>query len=113
VRHALRRLLEHGEDTVIDLRAIPMAPGEEVWLEKQLGRGEVIARLDALGPSEIRETAVAAVWLVIHRNAEEEEVGKFIEVTRCPAILQSQTEDMHHGLRQLEQRLGELDPSVA
>jgi hydrogenase-1 operon protein HyaF len=86
-----------------------MAPGEEVWLENQLGRGEVTARLDALGPSEIRETAVAAVWLVIHRNADEEVVGKFIEVTRCPAILQSQTEDMHHGLRRLQQRLGELD----
>ncbi len=29
VRHALDNLISHGETTIIDLRSIPLAPGEE------------------------------------------------------------------------------------
>ncbi len=51
VYHALKRLLETGEVTVIDLRALPLAPGEEAKIEQKLGTGEVHARIDALeGP---------------------------------------------------------------
>jgi len=98
IRHALDRLIESGEPTIIDLRAMPMAPGEEARIESVLGHGEVDARIDALGPSEVRETAIAGVWLVTHYNAEEEILGKFIEITRLPSILESQTEDMRNGL---------------
>ena len=56
IRHGLARLLESEAPTVIDLRGIPLAPGEEDRIISELGSGEVQAHMSALGPSEIRET---------------------------------------------------------
>ena len=39
IRHALRRLAEEGEGTIIDLRAIPFGPGDEELLLRTLGEG--------------------------------------------------------------------------
>ena len=36
IKHALNTLIETGESTTIDLRALPMAPGEEQQLESML-----------------------------------------------------------------------------
>ena len=105
IRHALERLIDSGEPTVIDLRTIPLAPGEEDALERALGEGEVSARLEALGPSEIRETSLPGVWLVTHRNANGEIAGRFIEVTKAPTILESQETDILRGMATLNQRL--------
>lgn len=105
IRHALERLVDTGEPTAIDLRSIPLAPGEEDELLEVLGEGEVRAELHALGPSEIRETAISGVWLVTHRNAAGEIAGQFIEVTRMPQILESQEADMLRGMAILAERL--------
>lgn len=109
IRHALRRLLDSDQSSIIDLRSIPLAPGEEENLLDTLGCGEVHAKLNALGPSEIYETRFAGVWLVTHYNAENNVIGRFIEITRLPDILQSQTEDMAAALEQLQREL-ENDP---
>ena len=107
IRHALGRLA-HGDDgTVIDLRGLPLAPGEEVRIEEALGDGEVHAELNALGTTTIRETGYSGVWIVTHKNTEDEVVARFIEVTRIPQILKAQTEDIQRGLRGLEERLNE------
>jgi HupH hydrogenase expression protein, C-terminal conserved region len=105
IRHALARLLESGEETVIDLRSIPLAPGEEAAIEQALGEGELRATLSALGPSEFLETSYSGVWLVTHYNNDNRIVGKFVEVTTIPALLRSQTEDVAAALRRLEARL--------
>lgn len=105
IRHALKKLLETGKATTIDLRAIPMAPGEEQKIEEILGEGEISIKLEALGPSEIIETATAGVWLITHFNVEREVVGKFIEITRIPSLAESQKEDIEKGLLQLEAKL--------
>jgi len=78
VRHALDKLLLAGEPGIIDLRSIPLAPGEEQNIIDALGQGEVHARLTALGPSEIYETQYAGVWLVTHYNEEDVIVSRFI-----------------------------------
>ncbi len=105
IRHALRELIENGESHVIDLRTIPLAPGEEERIIERLGCGEVHAHLNALGQSEIYETHYKGVWLVTHFNAENSIVGRFIEVTLMPEILKSQREDMQDSLAQLEEEL--------
>lgn len=105
VRHALDALLDNGETSIIDLRSIPLAPGEEEKIIKTLGQGEVHARLNALGPSEIYETRYAGVWLITHYNEDESIVSRFIEITRMPDILNSQTEDMLKALTDLTQSL--------
>lgn len=103
IRHALQELAESGKTGIIDLRSIPLAPGEEDKIVATLGEGEVQARIDALGPSEITETRYAGVWLVTHYNDEQEIIGRFIEITAMPDILRSQAED----IRQACARLGD------
>jgi HupH hydrogenase expression protein, C-terminal conserved region len=107
IRHALEKLLGEGEATIIDLRALPLGPGEEQQLESLLGIGEVTAKIDAMGASTVNETLFAGVWLVTHRNTEDAILGKFIEITRYPSILESQTEDMRSALKALPDLLTE------
>lgn len=105
IRHALDALLEGGARSVIDLRSMPLAPGEETQLLEELGHGEVYARLNALGPTEIIETRYPGVWLVVHYNKADEVIGKFIEVCEVPELLHSQQEDMREGLELLQAQL--------
>lgn len=105
IRHALRRLTNGEEGTVIDLKRLPLAPGEEERIEKTLGKGEVRARVDALGPTVVEETAYPGVWLTTHRNADEAVVARFIEVTRIPELLKSQPADIDAGIAKLESTL--------
>lgn len=101
ILHAVDRLLDTGEATTIDLAGLPFGPGELEHLETTLGTGELSARLDALGTSQIRETAFPGVWWLEHRNAHDEIVGRFIEVTRTPEILSSQDADIAAGRARL------------
>ena len=105
IRHALVKLLDDGGHTVIDLRSLPLAPGEEEQLLDQLGQGEVYARLHALGPTEIVETRYPGVWVVVHFNSDNELLGKFIEICDTPELLRSQQEDIRHGIEQLQSQL--------
>jgi hydrogenase-1 operon protein HyaF len=105
IRHALDALLASGKRSIIDLRSMPLAPGEEQHLLEELGHGEVYARLHALGPSEIIETRYPGVWLVMHYNNADEVIGKFIEICDVPEVLRSQQEDIREGLELLQAQL--------
>jgi len=94
IKHALDTLIETGRITIIDLRSIPLAPGEEEHILNTLGQGEVQAQLNALGLSQIIETQYPGVWIVTHYNDEQHVTSRFIEVTTMPEILCSQTEDI-------------------
>lgn len=91
--------------TTIDLRAIPLGPGEETQIEQTLGSGEVSATMESLGRSEFQETGIAGVWLVTHRNAQEEVIARFIEIVEVPQLLRSQRQDMADALSELQSRL--------
>jgi hydrogenase-1 operon protein HyaF len=104
IRHAIQRLIDAGESTAIDVMSLPITPHELASLEETLGDGEVRAELDALGESSIRETAVAGVWIVEHRNGDGELVAKHIEIARVPDILCSQREDIVAGLSRLSRQ---------
>jgi len=107
VKHALNNLINHGETSIIDLRSIPLAPGEEEKILNTLGRGEIHAQLNALGPSEIIETQYAGVWVVTHFNDENNVISRFIEITFMPDILRSQTEDVVTAYNRLSESLQE------
>lgn len=101
LRHALTRLTDSGETTCIDLRGLPLAPGELDALQQQLGCGEVRAELDALGRSEIAETDYAGIWRVIHYNSSGEVVGYFLEVTTVPDLLRTPLADLPASIERL------------
>jgi len=109
IRHALEELLESGNTSIIDLRSIPLAPGEEETIINALGQGEINVHLNALGPSDIYETRYAGVWLITHYNENESVVSRFIEITELPAILKSQHEDMTGALEKLTEELQSQD----
>ena len=111
VVHAMDRLLEVDEPTVIDLASLPFAPGELEQLEEFLGVGELTAELNALGVSRIRETMYPGVWWLEHRNTTDELVGRYIEITRTPEILKSQDADIGAGRAKLRLDLDEKEAS--
>lgn len=101
IRHALAELLREGRGTVIDLKSLPLAAGEEERILQALGSGEIQASLNVFGASEILETAFPGVWVITHRDEKAIVQGRFIEVTRCPQILCSQDPDIAAGLNRL------------
>lgn len=101
IRHAVGRLLQEGASTVIDLKSIPLAPGEEDVILSTLGEGEIRVELTVFGTSEITETGFAGVWVVTHCDENGATKARFIEITRIPAILCSQSADIVAGLTRL------------
>jgi hydrogenase-1 operon protein HyaF len=105
IRHALARLVEEGESTVIDLQSLPMGPGDLRRLMDALGEGEVKAELEALGKTVIRESQYSGVWVIEHMNASGGIASRFVEITWVPTLLQAQAEDVQKGLKELADAL--------
>jgi HupH hydrogenase expression protein, C-terminal conserved region len=103
----LEKLAENGETGMIALDCLPFAPGEYEQLRQTLGQGEVSARIEAIGPSEIIETGYPGVWWVTHYNVEGDIVADLIEIAWLPEIIKSQREDLIEGLARLKNRLNE------
>lgn len=107
INHALTDLIESGTTHVIDLRSIPLAPGEETRIIEALGEGEVKATLNALGPTEVIETAYTGVWLITHYNENGDTLSKLIEITPVPEILLAPRVDMSQARDRLTRVLNE------
>jgi hydrogenase-1 operon protein HyaF len=109
IHAALANLLASGKATVIDLGAIPFAPGDERLLDSVLGPGEVSATIHALGETRVQETGIAGVWRVDHFDESGETVSRFVEITFMPEILKSQRADAEAALATLAARLDRAD----
>jgi hydrogenase-1 operon protein HyaF len=101
----VQTFLETQQSDSIDLRSLPLTPGDYDLLGEMLGEGEVSATIDAAGPTLVRETAYPGIWWITHLNNDDEVVAEFIEVTRCPEILKSQWDDISDSLEQLRSLL--------
>ncbi|WP_455366529.1 hydrogenase expression/formation C-terminal domain-containing protein [Kaarinaea lacus] len=104
----LQVLVETGDHNYIDIRSLPLMPGELDSLKQILGTGEVEATVNALGPTMIRETKIPGIWWVTHKNSNNEVLSEFIEVTTLPEILVTQNHDLHESPEQLKRYLEEL-----
>lgn len=115
LRHALKLLCGSGEPTIIDLTALPFGPGDEERLLHILGTGEVNASVNAIGATQIRETAFSGIWIVEHRSVEDIRVAFHVEVADVPFLLRAPREDLEAASRRLEASLSEFgtgeDPS--
>ena len=98
---------ETGATNFIDIKSLPLMHNELEQLRHVLGKGEVEATVEALGPSHITETLIPGVWWVTHNNAQGEVVSEFIEVTSLPEILVSQHEELWNNVDLLKARLKE------
>lgn len=105
IRHALARLIEDGEPTVIDVQSLPMGPGDLNRLVAALGDGEVRAEVEALGTTVVRESRYSGVWIIEHMSGSGTVASRFIEITWIPSLLQAQAEDVQAGLTELADAL--------
>ena len=108
----LETLIASGESNSMDLRRAPLDAAERRELRSLLGRGDVSATIDLLGPTEVYETATAGIWWVTHLNPAGDAIGEFIEVARIPELLESQSADMQSGLKKLRTKLSERSQQV-
>jgi hydrogenase-1 operon protein HyaF len=105
IQSLLCNLVTSGKSASIDLRSLPLLPGDYERLKEVLGQGEVSATIDAMGPTQVRETAVHGVWWVTHYNSDETIIAEFIEVTTMPEMLRTHPADARAGLDLLQSRL--------
>ncbi len=99
--HALARLVETGEETVVDLRSLPFGETERDALRERLGKGEVTCELEVAGRSEVHETGFSGVWWVRHYGGSGEVIVEEVVVARIPEILVSHPEDVAHAARRM------------
>jgi hypothetical protein len=66
-----------------------------------LGEGEVQATLQADGASSIRETQVAGVWWIEHRDRHGEIIAELLEVAAVPLILGRAADEIAAAARRL------------
>ena len=108
----LERLAGQGEEEAIDLRALPvMGPEEIAGLREMLGTGEVTARVEAMGPTEVRETAYAGVWWITYYGADGAVLAEHIEIAHMPDILRARDADIEESRESLLDRLAEAPPA--
>ena len=105
----LADLVTQGREGSIDLRSLPLSPGDRAFLERHLGHGEVEAEVSALGPSRVQETAIHGVWWVRHYNSNDEVMAEFLEITHCPDIIRAHPADVRDSLEELRATLVELE----
>jgi hydrogenase-1 operon protein HyaF len=98
----VRRLIDCGETSAIDLLALPLNATDLDWLRERLGAGEIRATLDADGKSTLNETNCPGVWWVMHHNPSGGVMSAFIEVTHVPELVKAPVDDIRSGLERLE-----------
>lgn len=104
----LDRLVNGGEPEAIDLRALPIMTEEDLQqLRDLLGTGEVAATVQAMGATELEETAFPGVWWATYFGADGDMVAERIEIAWVPDILVGQSADVRAGLQSLVARLPE------
>ena len=103
-----RKLLDSGESSAIDLRALPLTPADLDWLREALGQGQVAATLEAEGESTLSETICPGVWWVTHHNENGAVASEFIEVTFVPELLKAHPDDVRIGLEHLDLLISDL-----
>jgi hydrogenase-1 operon protein HyaF len=100
----LERLAASDETAMIDLRSLPMSAADRILLQRALGDGEVHATLQAQGTSTARETGVAGVWWIEHRDAHDALLAELLEVARFPQILASAPDEIQQAAAALQAR---------
>jgi hydrogenase-1 operon protein HyaF len=104
----VRRLLDTGETSAIDLSALPLTPTDLDWLRDRLGSGEIAVTLVANGESTLNETACPGVWWVTHHNEKGVLTAQFIEVAFVPELVKAHPQDVEIGLGHLDSMRSEL-----
>jgi hydrogenase-1 operon protein HyaF len=105
----LNTLITRGRGDSIDLRSLPLFPGDYEQLKETLGYGEIHINLDAMGPSEIYETAIAGIWWLTHYNTEDEVVAEYIEIATLPELVKTDPGELPAAEQQLQRLIDNIN----
>ncbi|MDT8408068.1 MAG: hydrogenase expression/formation C-terminal domain-containing protein [Wenzhouxiangellaceae bacterium] len=105
IQSCLEKLAASGESSMIDLKTLPMAPGEYDDIKTMLGQGELDLVLDMDGPTRIRETAYPGVWWIQHKDRNDQILSEIIEISRVPDFLAIQADQVTESAKRLRDRL--------
>jgi len=108
----LKALIEQDQNDSIDLRTLPLFPGDYELLKETLGYGEVHVTIEAMGPTEIYETAIPGIWWVTHYNSQDENVAEYIEITPLPELIKTSQQDIKQAEQQLQQLIDNYDHNL-
>jgi hydrogenase-1 operon protein HyaF len=110
IADCLRRLLENGQPSRVELDAIPLSEKDLLVLEENLGEGPIQAEIldEEAGIVRVSETAIAGVWW-LREMVENERVGReYLEINLIPEVLQVPLELIEDGHDALQARLFQL-----
>ncbi|MGD8576471.1 MAG: hydrogenase expression/formation C-terminal domain-containing protein [Thiohalophilus sp.] len=105
----LESLLKNGDSDSIDLRTLPMFPGDYELLKETLGYGEINVSIDAMGPTEIYETAIPGVWWITHYNSDDENIAEYIEITELPELIKTDPVEIQQAGSRLQQLIDDVN----
>ncbi|MBF0220596.1 MAG: hydrogenase expression/formation protein [Gammaproteobacteria bacterium] len=108
-----QRLLKQGESAAIDLHTLPLSPSDRDRLRNFLGHGEVAITLNALGHSEIYETAFAGIWWTTHYSESGTLIAEQLEVTLLPAMVSSDIAEVAASHTLFSQQMNDEYPPLA
>lgn len=111
IKQMLSALVTAGINNTIDLKTIPLTTGTYQQLKAALGQGEIQVEINLMGITSVIETSISGVWWLTHKNEEGSVISELIEVTRIPDILVTDMLDISAGIKQLESRIEERQPS--
>ena len=103
----LKVLISSEQSSIFDLSREPLSSADNEELKSILGRGEVDATVNALGKSNIRETAVSGIWWITNYNEQGCVIGECIEVTPCPDLLKTVPDELDSALAGLQDKISE------
>jgi hydrogenase-1 operon protein HyaF len=101
----LEQLAAGGTPEAIDLRSLPLNPAERERLAGLLGEGEVDVTLTLDGDTRVRETGLAGVWWIEHREARGQVIAELLEIARIPEILNADAGDVARSAGLLRARI--------
>lgn len=104
---AMLAALQHdpASEQVIDLASLPLSSGDRSALRLRLGRGEVEARIEVVGRTEVVETGYAGVWWIRHVDPDGHALLEQIVVARVPALLRAHPTDIQAAAQRLQAEL--------
>jgi hydrogenase-1 operon protein HyaF len=113
----LREIADHlltvsqgGDRRVVELTNLPLNESDIQLLQEKLGRGEVEARINAAGPTEVFETSFPGVWWVKYLGEDEHVITQQLEIGTVPLILEAHREDIRASAERFTRLFDDLDP---
>jgi hydrogenase-1 operon protein HyaF len=99
-----------GDRQVVELTNLPLNDSDLQLLEEKLGRGEVEARINAAGPTEVYETSFPGLWWVKYLAEDQRVITQQLEIGAVPMILEAHRDDIQASAERFPQLFDDLDP---